>query len=93
MADRNGLPIRDYWQTVQKICLGTDALLQSFEQCSNSYSSVQSFRGLPTIVGKSVFASENAEADAEFSKYLGGVFLIYGKKTPSLFHNIKLSHV
>ena len=48
LADRYGLPIRDYWQTVQKICLGTDALLQSFEQCSNSCSFVQSFRGLPT---------------------------------------------
>ena len=48
LADRYGLPIRDYWQTVQKIFMGTSALPQSFEQCSNSCSFVQSIRGLPT---------------------------------------------
>ena len=51
-----------YWQTVtvcqleiigrpcqkyQKIFMGTSALPQSFEQCSNSCSFVQSIRGLP----------------------------------------------
>ena len=48
LADRYGLPIRDYWQTVQKIFMGTSALPQSVEQCSNSCSFVQSNRGLPT---------------------------------------------
>ena len=48
LADRNSLPIRDYWQTVQKIFMSTSALPQSFEQCSNSCSFVQSIRGLPT---------------------------------------------
>ena len=48
LADRYGLPIRDYWQTVQKTFMGTSALLQSFEQCSNSCSIIQSNRGLPT---------------------------------------------
>ena len=52
-----------YWQTVtvcqleiigrpcqkyQKIFMGTSALPQSFEQCCNSCSFVQSIRGLPT---------------------------------------------
>ena len=48
LADRYGLPIRDYWKTVQKIFMVTSALSQSFEQCSNSCSFVQSIRGLPT---------------------------------------------
>ena len=48
LADRYGLPIRDYWQTVQKIFMCTSALLQSFEQCRYSSSFVQSIRGLPT---------------------------------------------
>jgi len=33
LADRCGLSIRDYWQTVQKIFMGTSALPQSFEKC------------------------------------------------------------
>ena len=48
LADHYGLPIGDYWQTVHKICSGTSALPQSFEQCSNSCSIIQSNRGLPT---------------------------------------------
>ena len=48
MADRYGLPIGDYWQTVHKICSGTSVLPQSFEQCSNSCSIIQSNTGLPT---------------------------------------------
>ena len=31
LADHCGLSIRDYWQTVQKIFMGTSALPQSFE--------------------------------------------------------------
>ena len=48
LADHCGLSIRDYWQTVQKIFMGTSALPQSFEKCSNSCTFVQSIRGLPT---------------------------------------------
>ena len=39
---------RVYWQTIQKICTGTSALPQSFEQCGNSCSFVQSIRILST---------------------------------------------
>ena len=48
LADRYGLPIGDYSQTVHKICMDTSALPQSFEQWGNSYSFVQSIGGLPT---------------------------------------------
>ena len=48
LADRYGLPIEDYWQTVQKIFIGTSSLPKSFEQCGNSCSFVQNIRGLPT---------------------------------------------
>ena len=48
MADYYGLPMRDYCQTVQKMCTVTSALPKSFKQSGNSCIFVQSIRGLST---------------------------------------------